>query len=112
MDKVTRFVSDQNIARFVEALNHETDAKRQGALRGLLIEEENRFGSRVERLELVERHLRGGAMRIEQQKITIERLAAKGADLTEAERLLRNFVVIQEMFLSFRATLVEKLDQA
>jgi hypothetical protein len=111
MDGLARFVSEQNIGRFVEALSRETDPNRQDTLRRLLIEEENRFGLFAERLELAERLLGDGATRIEEQTRVVESLKAQGADPTEAERLLRNFVRVQEIFRSFLSILVGSQDQ-
>jgi len=53
VDQIERFISDENIVRFVEQIRTATGPDRQHMLRRLLIEEERRFGATEERLGMV-----------------------------------------------------------
>ena len=110
MDETDRFISDENIAHFVERLGRERDSVRRGTLQRLLIEEENRFGMTVERLRMVERHLAVGVELIARQVETIARLDGDGHDTTEARLTLQNFEMIHALFVECRARIYEKID--
>jgi hypothetical protein len=102
MDEVDRPVCHGNILCFADQLRWETDPARQDTLKRLLIEEENRFGAADERLRIAELKLAEGAERIARQRRLIAELKSGGGDAAVAERLLRTFEVIQELFERFR----------
>jgi fructose-bisphosphate aldolase class 1 len=102
MDELQRFVSEQNISRFVDQLRRESKAVRQNTLKRLLIEEENRFAAAAERLQVVDKNIVDGAARIASQARVVSRLKSNGHDAREAERTLQNFEMIQGLFISYR----------
>lgn len=105
MDELQQFVSEQNVARFVDQLRRESNAVRQDTLKRLLVEEENRFAAAAERLQMVDRNILDGAARIANQTRLVSELKSKGHDAREAERILRTFEMIQGLFMSFRASI-------
>jgi hypothetical protein len=111
MDSTARFVSDLNVARFVDRLQLESDPAKRTSLRRLLIEEEDRFGSRAERLSDVQRHLAEGSRRIALQKALIENLIAKGQDVRLAERTLSNLFEIQRILEQYRQVVLNGIDR-
>lgn len=102
MDEVDRPGRHGNILCFADQLRWETDPARQDTLKRLLIEEENRFGATEEHLGIVELKLADGAERIARQRRLIAELKCGGGDAASAERLLRTFEMIQELFERFR----------
>jgi hypothetical protein len=102
MDEVDRPGRHGNILCFADQLRWETDPARQDTLKRLLIEEENRFGATEEHLRIVELKLADGAERIARQRRLIAELKCGGGDAASAERLLRTFEMIQELFERFR----------
>ena len=67
MNETAQFVSDLNIARFLDKLRLEHDPAMRTVLQRLLIEEEDKFGGNVERLSTVQRHIAEGNRRISLQ---------------------------------------------
>jgi hypothetical protein len=102
MDEVDRPVRHGNILCFADQLRWETDPARQDTLKRLLIEEENRFGAADEHLRIVELRLADGAERIARQRRLIAELKNGAGDAASAERLLRTFEMIQDLFERFR----------
>ena len=107
MDGLQPFISDQNITRFVAQLRRESNAVRQDTLKRLLIEEEDRFGASVERLHMVERYIADGAAQIARQTRIVSELKSNGGDVAHAELTLQNSRMIQDLFMSFRASISE-----
>ena len=105
MDELQQFVSEQNIARFVDQLRRELNAVRQDTLKRLLLEEENRFAAAAARLQMVDRNILDGAARIANQARLVSELKSNGRDAREAERILRTFEMIQGLFVGFRASI-------
>jgi hypothetical protein len=89
MDAIGRFVSDANIARFVDQLRTETTPARQLVLRRLLVEEENRFSATEECLATVDRHISDGAACIVRQTEIVAKLKRNGGECALAEGALR-----------------------
>jgi hypothetical protein len=102
MGEVGRSACDGNILCFAGQLRWETNALRQETLKRLLIEEENRFGVTEERFRIAERKLTDGAELITRQKQLIAEMKSRSGDTAIAERTLRNFEMIQELFERFR----------
>jgi hypothetical protein len=77
----------------------------------VLLEEEDKFGRRAERLSDVQRHLAEGSRRIALQKALIENLKANGQEVRLAERTLSNLVEIQRIFEQYRHVILDAIDQ-
>ena len=111
MNETAQFVSDLNIARFLDKLRLEHDPAMRTVLQRLLIEEEDKFGGNVERLSTVQRHIAEGNRRISLQKALVEKLAAGGEDAGPAERTLSNLVEIQRIFEQYRQVILDTIDR-
>ena len=107
MLEIDRRESDGNISCFADQLRYETNPGRQEVLKRLLIEEEDRFGASEIRLRLAERNLSDGAERIDKQRRLIAKMQGDGGDTGNAERTLRTFEMIQELFESFLTHMVD-----
>ena len=111
MDSTARIVSDLNVARFVDRLQLEPDPAKRASLQRLLLEEEDKFGRRAERLSDVQHHLAEGSRRIALQKALIENLKANGQEVRLAERTLSNLAEIQRIFEQYRLVILDAIDQ-
>jgi hypothetical protein len=111
MNETAQFVSDLNIARFLDKLRLEHDPATRTVLQRLLIEEEDRFGGSVERLSTVQRHIAEGNRRISLQKALVAKLAANGEDIGPAEMTLSNLVEIQRIFEQYRQVILDTIDR-
>jgi len=98
MEDTAQFVGDLNVARFVEKLWSERDPDTRVSLKKLLVEEEDKFGRRAERLSNLQRYIVEGNRRIASQKSLIRRLSASGHDIRMAEITLSNLMEIQGLF--------------
>jgi hypothetical protein len=103
MDEFDRTVCDGNILCFADQLRWERDPARREALKRLLIAEEDRFGATEDRLRMVERKLVDGADLIVRQRRLIADMKSGGTDTSSAERTLRTFEMIQDLFKRFGA---------
>jgi hypothetical protein len=110
MDAAQRFINARTISLFIDLLRSERDPVGQAVLEKLLVEEEQRFGEAVERLEMVEQHIAVGERLIKRQVDTIVMLKANGQDVSEAQVTLENFRSLQLLFLKYRETLTERWD--
>ena len=110
MSNMAQFVSDLNVARFLDKLRVERNPALRASLRRLLLEEEDKLGSK-ERLGRVQHHIAEGRRRITRQKALIERLEAKGHDVKVAEGTLHNLIEIQEIFEQYRRTILDAVDR-
>jgi hypothetical protein len=111
MHETAQFVSDLNIARFLDKLRLEHDPAMRTVLQKLLIEEEDKFGGSVERLSTVQRYIAEGNRRISLQKALVEKLAANGEDIGPAERTLSDLVEIQRIFEQYRQVILDTIDR-
>jgi hypothetical protein len=103
-----RFVHEQNLARFAEMLRVERDPARRAILQDLLIQEEERLGSVLERLDRAEAHIAEGRRRIERQRELVAALTSGGA-AGEAEQLLESFIRTQSALEAYRRRLAGDL---
>jgi hypothetical protein len=110
MSNMAQFVSDLNVARFLDKLRVERNPALRASLRRLLLEEEDKLGSK-ERLGRVQHHIAEGRRRITRQKALIERLEAKGHDVKVAQGTLHNLIEIQEIFEQYRRTILNAVDR-
>ena len=111
MNETAQFVSDLNIARFLDKLRLEHDPAMRTVLQRLLIEEEDKFGGNVERLSTVQRHIAEGNRRISLQKALVAKLATNGEDIRSAEKALSNLVEIQRIFEQYRQVILDTIDR-
>ncbi len=102
-----RFLHFQNLARFVEALEHEPDPAKRDVLQQLLLEEENRFGDSRERSEQTDTLIARGRERIRQQRALVDRLGCDGKGVETAKIGLLNLLRTQSIFEGFRQVLVD-----
>jgi hypothetical protein len=112
MDETAQFVSDLNVARFVDGLQLEDEPTRRALLQKLLIEEEDKLGRNAERLSKLQRHITEGNHRIAMQKALIERLRANGHDIRLAERTLNNLSEIQRILEHHRQCVLNAMDRS
>ena len=76
----------------------------------MLLEEEDKFGRRAERLSDVQRHLAEGSRRIAMQKALIAKLTDR-QDVRLAESMLNNLVEIQRIFEQYRQVVLDAIDR-
>lgn len=62
-----QFVHSQNLLRYMDLLERETDPGRRARISDLLVEEMGRFGGALERLAEVDRLIAGAQMRVRRQ---------------------------------------------
>ncbi|TSD85462.1 hypothetical protein FFK22_027245 [Mycobacterium sp. KBS0706] len=67
----------------------------------LLVEEENKFGSRQEKIDAVNRKITRGLVLIEKQSEIIERIHKNGGDISIAEKTLSLLRQSQEALTKF-----------
>jgi hypothetical protein len=84
---VDRFVHDQNLCRYADLLERETDPAVRARLQDLLIEEEDLFGTRRERLQQARDHVERLRGRMVRQEQLILRLEDGGHDTGLARQL-------------------------
>jgi hypothetical protein len=99
------FVQQENLRRFVEALEHEADPDRRELLQRLLEEEENRYGKRRELIGRIDQFVAAGRVRIDRQRELVARLQADGEDHATAQVVLLNLIETQCFFADFRLRL-------
>jgi hypothetical protein len=104
------YVHSQNLTRYVDLLETETDSAKLGQIQKLLIEEEDRFGSLAQRLDEAERLIRDGEERIRRQQALTQRLGEDGHDRARAEALLATMARTLQMMLEYRRKLADGLD--
>jgi hypothetical protein len=107
-----QFVNTQNIARYEQRLYGEADAMRRQSLRGLLLDEENKFGSRSERLDLIGQRMRECKDRIARQTLVVERLNGQGHDPGPAQRLLSNMLDLHAVYEGYYQVILDGLDRS
>lgn len=106
---IDEFVRRQNINNFAERLNVEQSGHTQAVLRQLLLEEENRFGLRVEALELLDGNLRRNEDAVKRQRDIVVEVEARGGDIETARRFLDSLTVTRQLFLRYREHLIGSL---
>jgi hypothetical protein len=111
MDNTAQFVSDLNVARFVEKLRVERDPAIRASLQRLLLKELESLGFNCEQLGNVQRQIAEGRRRIEIQQAVAESLTANGQDVERAENTLSNLVEIQRIFEQYRQAILDATDR-
>jgi hypothetical protein len=110
LDISARATNETNIANLVDQFCYEADPERQKILEKLLTEEVTRFGQRGWQVDVIEHHVAQNSERIEAQVALIDRMEADGDDCNEAIKLLKNCMIIQNLFWKFRSSLLEALE--
>jgi len=111
MDHQQKFASDQNVIRFVSALQTEPDLARRTSLRSLLLEEENRLGSNLEQLDKADRYIGEFQVQISRLVTLIGKLRGDGHDSSAPERLLKNMTELHQLFASNRQIVFDALNR-
>ena len=112
MDDTAQFVSNFNVARFVDKLREEHDPVTRALLHRLLLEEWNKSGFNLKQLGKLQRQMIEGRARIAIQKAVVETLAANSRDVRLAEHPLRNLVEIQSIFEEHHQTIVNAIHRS
>jgi hypothetical protein len=98
MVETALFVSDLNVARFLDKLRVEHDPASRASLHRLLLEQRGKRGFSLKRLGKVRRQIIEASVRIAIQKAVVETLAANGQDVSAAEDMLSKLVEVQIVF--------------
>jgi hypothetical protein len=106
MDGTEGFVVESNIAAFTTKLYEEHNPERRRMLQTLLLEEEDKFGTGVKQLQLAEHHIKESTVRIDKQRVLLDRMSAAGCDTTEAVRVLSNSALIFRLFKQYHACIL------
>jgi hypothetical protein len=85
MSDMAQFVSNLNVARFVDRLRGEHDPATRASLHTLLLEELNNSGFNLKQLGCVQREVIEGKTRVAMQMAVVETLSANGTDVRLAE---------------------------
>ena len=109
MNDTAQFVSDLNVATFLDRLRVEPDAATRASLHKLLLEEFNNLGFNLKQLGSVQRQVIEGKARIAMQMAVVETLSANGQDVKLAESELGRLVEIQSMVEQYRQVVVDAL---
>ena len=111
MDSTAQFVSNLNVARFVEKLRLEHDPVMRASLQRLLLKELENLGFDCKQVGNVQRQIAEGRRRIEKQQAAVEKLRANGQDVELAENALSNLVEIQRIFEQHRQAILDATDR-
>jgi hypothetical protein len=109
MNDTAQFVSDLNVATFLDRLRVEPDAATRASLHKLLLEELNNLGFNLKQLGRVQRQVIEGKARIAMQMAVVETLSTNGQDVRLAESELGRLVEIQSMVEQYRQVVVDAL---
>jgi hypothetical protein len=109
MSDMAQFVSNLNVARFVDRLRVEHDPATRASLHTLLLEELNNSGFNLKQLGCVQRQVIEGKARIAMQIATLETLTADGQDVRLVKSELGNLVEIQSMIEQYRRAIVDAI---
>ena len=109
MNDTAQFVSDLNVATFLDRLRVEPDAATRASLHKLLLEELNNLGFNLKQQGCVQRQVIEGKARIAMQMAVVETLSTNGQDVRLAESELGRLVEIQSMVEQYRQVVVDAL---
>ena len=104
-------LQDELVWGVIDQFQRETDPIRRHALRSLLIEQEDRFGSMSEKLDRADAHIAAGHFTIVELESAAASLRARGRDVATAERILENLREIVDTFGSYRERVRQELDR-
>lgn len=100
LEKNLRLVAENNLTRFLGCLCVETDGAQRELYRGLLLQEEQWFGMREERLEILQRLIRDCDGRVQRHKVLLDGQRTAGFDVTHTEMLMTNMLETQALLLN------------
>jgi hypothetical protein len=109
MDDTAQFVSNLNVARYVDRFRVEHDPATRASLHTLLLEELSNSGFNLRQLGSVQRQVIEGEARIAKQMAVVGTLSANGQDVRLAESELGRLVEIQSMVEQYRQVVVDAL---
>jgi|GEM_PF-6355048 len=102
-----RHAYQRNIDNFHSRLLMEEHTDIRVVLLRLLIEEENKFGSKREQIDLVKSKIEKNKILVEKQRNIIDNLIREDRNLVYADRMLQNFIETQKVLLQ-RLAMLEK----
>ena len=111
MNDTAQFVSNLNVARFVDRLRVEHDPATRASLHTLLLDELNNLGFNLKQLGCVQRQVIEGRARIAIQIAVVETLSANGQDIRLAKGELDRLIEIQSIVERYRQIIVDAVDQ-
>jgi hypothetical protein len=109
MNDTDQFVSNLNVARFVDRLRVEPDPATRASLHTLLLEEFNNLGFNLKQLGCVQRQVIEGKARIAIQIAVVETLTANGQDVRLVKGELGKLIEIQNMIEQYRQVIVDAI---
>ena len=109
MNDTALFVSNLNMARFVDRLRVEQDPAARASLHTLVLDELNNLGFNLKQLGSVQRQVIEGRARIAIQMAVVETLTADGQDAGLAKGELSKLIEIQSMVEQYRQVIVEAI---
>ncbi len=99
LQKNLKLVAENNLTRFLGCLCVETDTAQRETYRGLLLREEQWFGMREERLEILQRLIRDCDGRVQRHKALLDGQRTAGLDVRHTETLMSNLLETQALLL-------------
>jgi len=111
MDPIEKFVCEQNIARWRQQLETETNAGRGSAVIRLLVAEETKLGLTLEHLAGVDRYIGRCRALIARQKAIIEELHGNGHDVSQARVLLDTLMQSLTTHERYRSGICNEIDR-
>ena len=112
MDAMARFVSDHNVAKFVDQLRLQHDPAVRIVLQRLLLEEVGKLGFNFAQLSMVDRQISEARERVRAQKDIIEGLRIRGSDTDREDRLLGNLLGLQRIFEQHRQVILDSINRS
>lgn len=100
-----RHAYQRNIDNFHSRLLMEEHTDIRVVLLRLLIEEENKFGSKREQIDLVKSKIEKNKILVEKQRNIVDNLIREDGNLVYADRILQNFIETQKVLLQHLAVL-------
>jgi hypothetical protein len=107
---VRGFVHTQNLTRYLDLLESETDTGKLGQIQKLLIEEVDGCGSLSERMNEVEICIRAAQTRLRRHQSLLARLDDEGPATTRAVSVLTTMIQTLNLMIRHRDTLSSRLD--
>jgi len=108
---MSNFTVETNIERYANRLLTETDPTVRSTVKTLLIEEENRFGFRVEQLHRVDRYIADSHRRIEKQRRVVDASPHDGGEKNGSLRLLSYMKELLSLFHDYRELITASLER-
>jgi hypothetical protein len=110
VNRMEKYDTQQNIALFLNLLEEQPEGAYRERLKGLLLQEEDRFGKIAERLGIAETVLETCSVRIRDQRVRINGMDGNHPRLAMANFLLANMLDIHSVVKSHRDYLQNTLD--